>query len=167
MSLSTRLNWCSCEVLSQRARGAAVVATIIALGCSVALAQSGDKVKAGLEVWKSSGCSDCHGAFANGEKDRDEAPTGADLRTARLDAAALKKVISCGKPGAEMPAFDEKAAMCSGGVGLYPTPRTLTSDEIDAVVTYLQARVVGKGRITKTECLAYYDGQEDMCGEFQ
>ena len=33
------------------------------------------KVKAGLEVWRSSGCSECHGAFANGEKERDEAPS--------------------------------------------------------------------------------------------
>jgi hypothetical protein len=140
----------------------------LALVCaSAVVAQSGDKAKAGLEVWKSSGCSDCHGAFANGEKERDESPTGANLRTARLDAAALKKVISCGKPGAEMPAFDEKAAMCSGEGGLYPAPRTLTSDEVDMVVAYLQARIVGHGRITKAECLAYYDGQEDMCGDFQ
>jgi hypothetical protein len=108
-----------------------------------------------------------NGAFANGEKDRDEAPTGANLRTARLDAAALKKVISCGKPGAEMPAFNEKAATCGGETGLYPTPRNLTSDEIDLVIAYLQARIVGRGRITKAECLAYYDGQEDMCSDFQ
>ena len=166
MSLGMRLS-CASRGRSKWTRRTAAVVAAIAVCCSVAFAQSGEKVKAGLEVWKSSGCPDCHGAFANGEKDRDEAPTGANLRTARLDAAALKKVITCGKPGAEMPAFDEKAAMCSGGVGLYPTPRTLTSDEIDAVVTYLQARIVGHGRITKTECLAYYDGQEDMCGEFQ
>jgi mono/diheme cytochrome c family protein len=167
MSPSKWLSWCSHGVLSRTVCGAVMVATTVASGCSVALAQSGDKAKAGLEVWKSSGCSDCHGAFANGEKDRDEAPTGANLRTARLDAAALKKIISCGKPGAEMPAFDEKAAVCGGEVGLYPTPRNLTSDQIDEVVAYLQARIVGRGRITKAECLTYYDDQEDMCGEFQ
>jgi mono/diheme cytochrome c family protein len=164
--MSLRMSWTNLG-RSEWVRSTAVAASAMAVSCSVAFAQGGDKVKAGLEVWKSSGCSDCHGAFANGEKDRDEAPTGANLRTARLDAAALKKIISCGKPGAEMPAFDEKAAMCSGEVGLYPTPRTLTSDEIDEVVAYLQARIVGHGKITKTECLAYYDGQEDMCGEFQ
>ena len=122
-------------------------------------------------MWKTSGCSDCHGALANGEKERDESPTGANLRTARLDAAALKKVISCGRVGAEMPAFIEgagSAPACSGqGAGEYPAPRTLTSDEIDAVVAYLQARIVGRGRITKTECLAYYDNQEDMCVDYQ
>ena len=35
------------------------------------------------------------------------------------------------------------------------------------VVAYLQARIVGHGRITKTECLAYYDNQEDMCVDYQ
>ena len=142
----------------------------VALACpNVALAQTDVKVTAGLEVWKSSGCSDCHGAFANGEKDRDESPTGANLRTARLDDAGLTKAISCGRAGAEMPAFDRGASACSGDGGgeLYPAPRTLTSAEIDAVVAYLRARIVGHGRITNAECLAYYDNREDMCGEFQ
>src|SRR5450631_2325333 len=90
--------------------------TIVFLGIATvgysttAPAQDNDKVKAGLEVWRNTGCAECHGAFANGEKQSDEAPTGADLRTARLDTEALKLVISCGRPGgAGMPAFDEGA----------------------------------------------------------
>jgi hypothetical protein len=68
-----------------------------------------------------------------------------------------------------MPAFDRGARACSGDGGgeLYPAPRTLSSAEVDAVVTYLRARIVGRGRITKAECLAYCDNREDMCGEFQ
>jgi mono/diheme cytochrome c family protein len=99
----------------------------IVLGWSgLAAAQNEDNVKAGMELWKGSGCSDCHGAFANGEKDRDEAPTGANIRTSRLDAAALKRVIACGRVGAEMPAFAEGAgSACSGGAGEYPAPRLL------------------------------------------
>ena len=89
----------------------AITALAIAVGCSTAApAQNEAQVKAGLEIWRSSGCADCHGAFANGDKERDEAPTGADIRTSRLDAAALKLTISCGRPGgAGMPAFDEGA----------------------------------------------------------
>src|SRR5438105_14323422 len=64
---------------------------------TAAAAQDNDKVKAGLEVWKKSGCAECHGSFADGEKQRDEAPTGANLRTSRLDTATLKLVISSGK----------------------------------------------------------------------
>jgi len=138
-----------------------------------AVAQDNDKVKAGLEIWKKTGCSDCHGAFANGEKERDESPTGANLRTARLDAAELKVVISCGKPGgAGMPAFDEgayKVRACYGRPlgpppdNLYPAGVTLSPAEIDAVIAYLQARIIGRGRITKQECLAYYEDRPDEC----
>jgi mono/diheme cytochrome c family protein len=146
---------------------------VLALGvgllaqASIALAQGADKVKAGLDIWRGSGCSDCHGPFANGEKERDEAPTGANLRQARLDAAALKLTISCGRPGAGMPAFDQSASLCAGKpVGDYPAPRTLNSDEIDAVVAYLQARILGKGRITKQECLLYYYDKPDWCEDY-
>ena len=138
-----------------------------------AVAQDNDKVKAGLDVWKKTGCADCHGSFANGEKQRDEAPTGADLRTSRLDAAELKVVISCGKPGgAGMPAFDEgayKVRACYGRPlgappdNLYPAGVTLTPTQIDTVIAYLQARIIGRGRITKQECLAYYDDRADEC----
>jgi hypothetical protein len=44
---------------------------------------------------------------------------------------------------------------------LQPTPRNLSLDEIDAVVAYLQARIVGHGKITHEECLTYYEGKED------
>jgi mono/diheme cytochrome c family protein len=151
------------------ARTALLVLTTTLACSSAALAQNEDKVKAGLALWRESGCADCHGAFANGEKQRDESPTGANLRTTRLDAGALKRVISCGRPGAEMPAFDGAASTCSGQAGgeLYPAPRTLTADEIEAVVAYLQARILGRGRISKAECLAYYDDQPDWCEEYK
>src|SRR5947207_13849613 len=91
------------------ARTVALIIATTLVGCTTAHAQNEDKIKAGLEVWKSSGCADCHGSFADGEKQRDEAPTGANLRTAKLDAAALKLVIRCGRPGgAGIPAFDER-----------------------------------------------------------
>jgi len=144
---------------------------------TAAHAQNEDRVKVGLTTWRSSGCADCHGAFADGEKQRDEAPTGANLRTTRLDAAALKQTIACGRPGTGMPAFDEgayKVRACNGQAlgpppsDLYPTPRALTPDEIDAVVTYLQARIVGKARtITKQECLFYYADQPEWCDDYK
>jgi mono/diheme cytochrome c family protein len=151
-----------------RARSIILALATIALTYSTAIfAQNQDKVKAGLDLWRGSGCGDCHGAFANGEKERDEAPTGANLRQARLDAAALKLAISCGRVGIGMPAFDQGASLCAGKpVGDYPAPRTLNSDEIDAVVAYLQARILGKGRITKQECLLYYYDKPDWCEDY-
>jgi hypothetical protein len=155
----------------------------LAIGLSIGLqvtgaqAQSDDQVKAGLAAWRNSGCADCHGAFADGEKQRDEMPTGANIRTSKLDAAALKQTISCGRPGTGMPSFDEgayKVRACNGKAlgarpdDLFPAPVALTPDQIDAVVTYLQARIVGKGRtITKGECLFYYADEPDWCDDYK
>ena len=52
------------------------------------LAQDEAKVKAGLDVWKTAGCSECHGAFADGERQRDEAP---DRRQSAADAARRRR----------------------------------------------------------------------------
>lgn len=153
----------------------------LALGVSIAVtsatfAQNEDRVKTGLATWRNSGCADCHGAFADGEKQRDEAPTGANLRTTRLDAAALKQTISCGRPGTGMPSFDEgayKVRACNGKAlgdppnDLYPAPTNLSQEQIDAVIAYLQARVIGKGRtITKQECLFYYADEPEWCDDY-
>jgi mono/diheme cytochrome c family protein len=156
-------------------------APVLAIGfvmqVATAPAQTDERVKAGLSAWRNTGCADCHGAFANGDKQRDEMPTGANLRTTKLDAAALKQTISCGRPGTGMPSFDEgayKVRACNGQApgappsDLFPAPATLTPDDIDAVVAYLQARVVGKGRtISKQECLFYYADEPDWCDDYK
>ena len=113
------------------------------------------KVKAGLEVWRSSGCSECHGAFANGEKERDEAPTGANLRQTRLDDATIAETIRCGRPTTGMPSFGADAYKERGCYGqpagappddLYPTGVTLmrhrsaTSSPICAPASSASAR---------------------------
>lgn len=150
--------------------GAAVIAVVsITAGFSAAvLAQDDARIKAGLTVWRNSGCADCHGAFANGEKERDESPSGADLRRARLSIDELKLAIRCGRPGTGMPSFEEGARGCASATGnLYPAPRKLSPEEIDSVVIYLQARIVGHGRITKQECLYYYDNDESWCEDYQ
>lgn len=149
-------------------RSAVLTITAIALTCSTAaLAQNEDKVKSGLAAWRNSGCADCHGAFANGEKERDESPTGADLRRARLNAEEIKLAIRCGRPGTGMPSFEDGARGRPGGGGeLYPAPTKLTAEQIDNVVAYLQARIIGKGKITKQECLLYYTDKPDWCDDY-
>ena len=143
-------------------RSLAIFAVVYA---TAGLAQDGAKVNAGLEIWKSSGCADCHGAFADGNPDDDDYPIGANLRTTRLDAAAVKLTIRCGRAGTGMPSFDQDAYTVRGCYGrplgpapdnLQPTPRTLSLDEIDTLIAYLQARIIGRGPITRDECLSYY-----------
>jgi hypothetical protein len=155
------------------------VATLLALlVCPTAgLAQGTTRAAAGLETWKSSGCADCHGAFANGEAQRDESPTGANLRTTKLDDAALTETIRCGRPNTGMPRFDEGAYKLRGCYGnapgpvpdtLYPTPRILNADEIGALVVYLRTRVIGRRKVTPQECAEYYgDLADSFCDEAQ
>jgi hypothetical protein len=139
-------------------------------------AQNEDRVKNGVNIWRTSGCADCHGPFADGEQEDDDFPRGANLRTTRLDGAALKLTISCGRPGTGMPSFDEGAYTVRPCYGrppggrpddLQPTPRMLSPNEIDAVIAYLQARVIGHGKITLAECLYYYDDKPEWCEDYK
>ena len=75
-----------------------------------------------------------------------------------------------------MPAFDEgayKVRACYGRPlgpppdNLYPAGATLSPDQIDAVIAYLQARIIGRGPITKAECLAYYPDRPDECDDIK
>jgi mono/diheme cytochrome c family protein len=137
------------------------------LACTTtAVAQDEAKVKAGLTAWKTAGCPACHGPFADGDKEQDEAPTGANLRTTRLDNTALTEVIRCGRPNAGMPRFDQGAYTLRGCYGqplgevpasLYPTPRMMSAEEIDAIVAYLRAKVIGRRKVTPEECAYYYE----------
>jgi mono/diheme cytochrome c family protein len=145
------------------------------LHATAAFAQDAAKVKAGLEIWRSSGCVDCHGPFADGERDDDDYPVGANLRTTRLDAAGIKLTIRCGRPGTGMPSFERGAYTARACYGrplgaapdnLQPTPRVLGLDEIDALVAYLQARIVGHGKVTRAECLSYFESDAD-CEDFK
>ena len=148
----------------------AAVATIVLGLASAAFAQDEARVKAGMNAWKTAGCAECHGAFADGERQRDEAPAGANLRSARLDNAALTEVIRCGRASTGMPRFDEGAytqracyGQATGAVPdtLYPTPRMLSLEEIELDVTYLRARVIGRRAVTPQECAYYYEDLAD------
>jgi mono/diheme cytochrome c family protein len=140
------------------------------------LAQNDNKVRAGLRMWHESSCADCHGPFADGNREDEDWPVGANLRITRLDAAGLRLAIGCGRAGSGMPAFDERAYAFRACYGrplgaapdnLHPSVRKLSPDEIDAVIAYLQARIIGRGQITRAECLTYYEDQADMCEDYK
>jgi mono/diheme cytochrome c family protein len=142
-----------------------VLAAAVSTWASAIQAQDDAAVKAGLAAWKKGGCADCHGPFADGDKENNEAPTGANLRATRLDDASLKQTIGCGRLGTPMPYFDEGAYEKRPCYGLADPPdemtpgaNTLAPREIDDLVTYLKARVMGRGPITRAECEFYYEG---------
>src|SRR5438874_439766 len=105
------------EKASRRSRGRSLAATgVLAVGLLTfpmgsAFPQQADDatVAAGLQVWRTAACGLCHGTFGNGEKTQDEMPTGANLRTTKIDTATMVETIKCGRPGLGMPYYDPNA----------------------------------------------------------
>jgi mono/diheme cytochrome c family protein len=128
---------------------AAVVALL--LPCPVTVAQDAARVAAGEAAWDKAGCLQCHGASGEGGSGGEFA-AGPSLRTTLLDRAGLVDTIGCGRPSTEMPAWLDGAYTeipCYGstkgpvpaGTVLMPV---LSADEIQALVDYLMAKIVGK-----------------------
>jgi mono/diheme cytochrome c family protein len=118
---------------------------------TVAFAQNTPRLAAGEAAWDKAACLQCHGATGDGGPGGEFA-AGPSLRKTRLDRAALVETISCGLPGTEMPAWLDGAYSqrpCYGfPAGPPPDGATLTpvlsADEVDALVEYLLAKVVGR-----------------------
>jgi hypothetical protein len=100
-------------------------------------------------------CQFCHGPDGDGRGDPRSPGKAPDLRKTILQRDHLVEVISCGRPGTEMPHFDKSAyeeTNCYGlsvaqvGKDMPPPPHSnsLTQREIAAVVDYLLAKFVGK-----------------------
>ncbi len=133
---------------------------------SAAIAQDDATVTQGLAVWKRAGCASCHGTFAQGGGGGEQ-PAGPTLRDNKaLNAELVTEIVSCGRPGTQMPYFRAGAyteVACYGmPVGAPPagTQRStaLQAEDITKLIAYLSARILGKGAtITKAECGLYYD----------
>ena len=128
-----------------------------------ASAQDQAAADAGMKVWQRAGCAGCHGTFAEGGGGGDQ-PAGPTLRRTRLDRAGLVETVSCGRAGTAMPyhlkgAYTETACY---GLPLAAAGKDIgegvlmSAAEINSLVDYLTARIVGKGAVTKAECGVYY-----------
>jgi mono/diheme cytochrome c family protein len=100
-------------------------------------------------------CQFCHGVNGDGRGDPRSPGKASDLHKTRLDRARLIEVITCGRPGSEMPHFDKYAyedKSCYGttaaalGANVPPDPHStsLNAREIAAVVDFILATYVGK-----------------------
>lgn len=110
-------------------------------------------------------CSYCHGWAGDGAGEPQSSGGAANLRQTKLSRDQLIEVISCGIPGQAMPRFDDQAyaeKRCYNGVSeealgqnLPPLPpgSMLQHREIEALVDFLQARIINRGPITREECI--------------
>ena len=154
---------------------AAVVGGIHAPAKQVASAQT-DTAAAGGRIYRGKGdCQACHGWAGDGRKMNLQMPDGANLRESTLTREQLVFVIKCGLPGRQMPAYDRRAYAddrCLGrtradlrrmGLQLFDPPATLQNREVERLVDFLEAKVVGKGPMDRQACTDYWGDEADVC----
>jgi hypothetical protein len=138
-----------------------------------------EDVAAGLRIYRQKAdCQSCHGWAADGRKMDSQMPDGANLRTTKLDRAKLITAIKCGVPGKQMPAFDKfaytdgrcynlkQADLVKMNATLPDPPATLQNREIEQVVDFLFAKVVGKGPMDRAKCIEFWGADVSACAEF-
>jgi mono/diheme cytochrome c family protein len=123
-------------------------------------------------------CKACHGWAGDGHKSDSQMPAGANLRETKLNRAGLVLTIKCGRLNSQMPAFDKFAysdGRCYGkkqaDLKSYPTrmpdpPATLQPREIETIVDFLIAKIVGKGAMDRPKCIEFWGSDTDTCKEF-
>ena len=124
-------------------------------------------------------CQACHGWSGDGHKTDNQMPDGANLRETKLPRAGLVMTIKCGRLNSQMPAFDKFAysdGRCYGktqaDLKSYATrmpdpPATLQQREIDLIVDFLMARVVGKGPMDHAKCVEFWGEDAEVCKELK
>ena len=156
----------------------AAVALLLLGSSSFACAQS--DVSEGMRLFTQKGaCQACHGWAGDGRKMDNQMPDGANLRETKLDREQIVMTIKCGRPGRSMPAFDRFAysdGRCYGmtaadlkksGQTLFDPAATLQPREIETLVDFLMAKVVGKGPMTRAACVEYWGSEVEACGELK
>jgi mono/diheme cytochrome c family protein len=133
-----------------------VVATITALLLNAGVACAQDKSFGDRLFHDKAECQFCHGLDGDGHGDPRSPGKAANLHETILNRDQLIEVITCGRPGTEMPHFDKYAYVdddkCYGlakadvGKDIPPDPLStpLTKHEIEAVADYIIANYKGK-----------------------
>src|ERR1700746_229899 len=160
-------------------------AAVVALAAGLAIASPGSAqtpaagdIGLGKRLYQDKAtCGFCHGWSGDGAGDPQSPGKAANLRETQLDHNQLAEAIRCGIPGGTgMPHFDKfawtKGEECYGmtaedvGDKKPPSPTTgLQKREIEAIVAYLEAKVVGKGPPTVADCEDYFGQGSTRCRE--
>ena len=129
-------------------------------------------IEFGKEIFKNKAqCQFCHKWDGGG--DQGYGGIALTLRGTQLTPEQLAEVIKCGRPTTGMPYHDERAytdKRCYGltrndlGKDMPPMAvESLQQREVDAVVKYLFARVVGRGPATYEDCLDFWGKDTRQC----
>jgi hypothetical protein len=157
----------------------AVVSMALFLSTRVPAQDAADLAE-GMRLFQQKGdCQACHGWAGDGRKMDSQMPDGADLRALQMDRQTLITTIKCGRPGTGMPAFDKFAysdGRCFGlkqadlrtrGLPMGDAPATLTPNEISLLADFLIAKIVGKGPLSRAQCIEFWGRAVDACNELK
>lgn len=153
-----------------------LAAVVVAAMMGQAAPASAQDTSYGKQIFRNKiNCPQCHGWAGNGRPEDPRAPKGTNLRETTLDVDTLKEVIKCGLIGTAMPHFDRLAytdTRCYGvtaaDIGNEKPPRgtqTLILREINGLLDYLLAKVIGAGEPTREQCIDFFDEVASRCEE--
>jgi len=143
------------ELLLNKSTLAAAAAVSLAFACAGGQAPAQNLSFGDRLFHDKADCQFCHGPNGDGHGDPRSPGEAANLHDTRLTRDQLIEVISCGRPGTEMPHFDKYAYDDTNCYGLAhqdlgadtvrePHSTPLTRREIEAVADYVIATFVGK-----------------------
>lgn len=129
-------------------------------------------IEFGKEIFKNKAqCQYCHKWDGGG--DQGYGGNALSLRKTQLTPEQLAEVIRCGRPTTGMPYHDEHAytdkrcydyTKADLGKDMPPMAvESLQKREVDAVVKYLFARVVGHGPATYEDCVDFWGKDTKQC----
>jgi mono/diheme cytochrome c family protein len=170
--------------MSVRCRRISALVMVVAAAASVAAARaqapqppalSAEEARTiayGQDVFKTKAtCQYCH--KWDGSGDQGYGGNALSLRKTQLTPPQLAEVVKCGRPHTGMPYHDRFAytdKRCYGltradlGNDMPPAAvESLQPREIDAVVKYLFAKVVGRGASTYEECVEFWGTDTREC----
>src|SRR5215468_6351688 len=157
------------------------LATLLVITATAVQGQtpSASDIAAGGQLFRQkANCQACHGWAADGRKMDNQMPDGANLRETKLDRKDLITTIKCGRPGTGMPAFDRfgysdgrcyglrQADLRARGLTMPDPPATLIQSEVDTLVDFLFAKVIGQGSMNHAKCIEFWGSDIELCKEF-
>jgi mono/diheme cytochrome c family protein len=128
-------------------------------------------IEQGKEIYKvKANCQFCH--KWDGSGDQGYGGNASPLRKTFLTPEQFADVIKCGRPGTGMPYHDQFAytdkrcfdmTRADLGKDVPPIGEALQRREIDAVVKYVYAKVVGRGAATYEDCVDFWGKDTRQC----
>jgi mono/diheme cytochrome c family protein len=153
---------------------AAVLALAIGLVAGTGKPAQAQDVARGKQLYEQkAGCGYCHGWAGDGQGDPRSEGGAPSLRMSELTLEQVAEVIQCGRPGTGMPHHDRFAytdkrcydatAEDLGAMKPARSDQTLQKAEIMAIAEYVKAKIIGKGPVTREQCIEFFGQETNQC----